>query len=236
MFRSWTLREYDTMLYITDTVPRHMRWECVLLSSLTWRRDLHFNMFNGEAGRLALRLWSSEYLECNMFDGEAGRLALRLWSDEYNFRHYIYICFLEFTFERSCQNFLHFDIFFACGWNYMKPFGHSLVKYVVDVHANLQFHRITLRRGLGIVRLPTQPKKWRIERGWRSWDSKWRVLDGCEIDALSLELCSPHGNSFWAWRVFKQSSLDQNLAIWHITRSPAPHLHQTLPGPTLVFN
>ena len=50
-------------------------------------------------------------------------------------------------------------IFFTSGWNYMKPFGHSLVKYIVDMHAYLQFNRITLRRGLGIVRLPTQPKK-----------------------------------------------------------------------------
>ena len=128
------------------------------------------------------------------------------------------------------------EFFIACGWNYMKPFGHSLVKYVVDVHANLQFHRRTLRRGLGIVRLSTQPKKWRIERGWRSWDSNWRVLDGCEIDALSLKLCSAHGNDFWAWRVFKQSSLDQNLTVWHITKSPALHIRQTLPGCTLFFN
>ena len=40
----------------------------------------------------------------------------------------------------------------------MKPFGHSLVKYIVDVYANLQFSWITLRRSLGIVRLQHNPK------------------------------------------------------------------------------
>ena len=55
-----------------------MRTCFVVVIDLTARLALHlgFNMFNDEAGRLALPLWSIEYLEFNIFDGEAGRLAL----------------------------------------------------------------------------------------------------------------------------------------------------------------
>ena len=60
MFRSWTLREYNTMLYITDSVQEHYASNVCLIIVVDYRVILQlrlgFKMFNGEVGCLAIRI------------------------------------------------------------------------------------------------------------------------------------------------------------------------------------
>ena len=109
------------------------------------------------ASRSAFEAVNTVNVTCLMARLAASHSAFEVMNPTFDIT-FVYV-FWNLRLRKVIRILFILEFHITCGWNHMKPLGHSLVKYVADVHANLQFNRITLIRGLGIVRLPTQPRK-----------------------------------------------------------------------------